>query len=85
MGWNGRRRRGVEPTEEREQIEPLYGWPEQRDYELIRPLVLFANPAANRRRPSGGKPGVARDGRRPAPLARSGDIGGAPGDGPASG
>jgi hypothetical protein len=37
----GRWRRRVEPTDEWEQIELLCGWPEQRDYELIRPLVLF--------------------------------------------
>lgn len=38
----------VEPTDEWEQIELLCGWPEQRDYELIRPLVLFGSPAAER-------------------------------------
>src|SRR5215211_3250112 len=47
MGENGRRRR-VEPTDEWEQIELLCAWPEQRDYELIRPLVLFGGPAAER-------------------------------------
>jgi putative transposase len=46
MGKKGSRR--VEPTEEWEQIELLCGWPEQRDYELIRPLVLFRSPAAQR-------------------------------------
>lgn len=45
MGSN-RRRRQVEPTDEWGQIELLCGWPEQRDYELIRPLVLFGRPAA---------------------------------------
>ena len=39
------RRRRVEPTDGWEQIELLCGWPEQRDYELIRPLVLFGAPA----------------------------------------
>jgi two-component system, LytTR family, sensor kinase len=34
---------GVEPTDEWEQIELLCGWPEQREYEIVRPLVLFAN------------------------------------------
>jgi hypothetical protein len=38
MGSNRRRRR-VEPTDDWEQIELLCGWAEQRDYELIRPLV----------------------------------------------
>jgi len=47
MGRNGRRLR-VEPTDEWEQIELLCGWPEQRDYELIRPLVLFGGPASER-------------------------------------
>ena len=42
------RRRRVEPTDEWEQIELLCAWPEQRDYELIRPLVLFGGPAAER-------------------------------------
>src|SRR5215210_3923758 len=46
MGENGSRR--VEPTDEWEQIDLLCGWPEQRDYELIRPLVLFRSPAAER-------------------------------------
>ena len=49
MYENGRRRR-VEPTAEREQIELLCGWPEQGDYELIRPLVLFGGPAPERDR-----------------------------------
>ena len=42
------RRRRVEPTDEWEQIELLCAWPEQRDYELIRPLVLFGGPASER-------------------------------------
>ena len=52
MGENGRRRR-TEPTEEWEQIELLCAWPEQRDYELIRPLVLFGGPAAKRAEETG--------------------------------
>ena len=39
MGENDRRRR-IEPPDEWEQIELLCAWPEQRDYELIRSLVL---------------------------------------------
>ena len=46
-------RRRVEPTEEWEQVELLCGWPEQRDYELIRPLVLFGSPADARARETG--------------------------------
>jgi hypothetical protein len=40
MGRNGRRLH-IGSTNEWEQIELLCGWPEQKDYELIRPLVLF--------------------------------------------
>ena len=47
MGSTWRRRR-VEPTEDWEQIELLCGWPEQRNYELIRPIVLFGSPASER-------------------------------------
>ncbi len=47
MGENDRRRR-IEPADEWEQIELLCGWPEQRDYELIRPLVLFGFSASER-------------------------------------
>jgi putative transposase len=36
-----RKRRRVEPTHEWEQIELLCAWDEQRDYERIRPLLLF--------------------------------------------
>src|SRR5215218_9837607 len=52
MGENGRRRR-VEHTDEWEQIELLCAWPEQRDYELIRPLVLFGDPLAQRAEETG--------------------------------
>ena len=45
--WEGER--GCARTaDEWEQIELLCAWPEQRDYELIRPLVLFGGPAAER-------------------------------------
>ena len=46
-------RRRIEPTDEWEQIELLVGWPEQRDYELIRPLVLFGASADERCRETG--------------------------------
>jgi putative transposase len=42
------RRRRVESTNEWEQVELLCAWPEQRDYELIRPLVLFGSPVDGR-------------------------------------
>ena len=53
-GGRGETRR-VDPTEELhwEQLELLCDWPEQRDYELIRPLVLFGSPAAARAEETG--------------------------------
>ena len=46
---DGRRRQGrVEHTDEWEQIELLCARSEQRDYELIRPLVHFGDPVAQR-------------------------------------
>jgi hypothetical protein len=52
MGRNGRRLR-VNPTDGWEQIELLCGWPEQWDYELIHPLVLFDASVAERTREVG--------------------------------
>jgi len=52
---SSQRRRRVEPTDEWEQIELLCGWPEQRDYELIRPMVLFGTPADGRPQETGEK------------------------------
>ena len=52
MGENGRRSR-VEPTDEWEQIELLCGWSEQRNYELIRPSVLFGSQASERAKETG--------------------------------
>ena len=43
-----RKRRRVDPTHEWEQIELLCVWEEQRDYERIRPLVLFGGPVPER-------------------------------------
>jgi putative transposase len=43
-----RRRRRVDPTREWEQIELLCAWDEQREYERIRPLVLFGDPVPDR-------------------------------------
>jgi transposase len=53
MAGNRRHRRRVEPTDEWGQLELLCGWPEQREYELIRPLVLFGSPASERARETG--------------------------------
>jgi putative transposase len=50
----GRRRRSrAEHTDEWEQVELLCGWPEQRKYELIRPLVLFGDPVTERAEETG--------------------------------
>lgn len=43
-----RRRRHVEPTDDWEQLELLCAWDEQREYERIRPLVLFGAPVPER-------------------------------------
>jgi hypothetical protein len=42
----GRRRRRVEPTDEWNQLKLLYTWPEQVEYEEIRPRVLFGSSVA---------------------------------------
>ena len=51
------RRWRIEPTDEWEQVELLCGWPEQRDYELICPLVLFGAPADGRSQETGASSG----------------------------
>jgi putative transposase len=43
-----RRRERVEPTDEWELLLPLFWWPEQENYEEIRPLVLFGESVAER-------------------------------------
>ena len=43
-----RRRRHVDPTNDWEQPELLCSWEEQREYERIRPLVLFGGPVPER-------------------------------------
>lgn len=48
-----RRRRRVEPTDDWEQLVLLARWPEQVRYELIRPVVLFGESAAERARGTG--------------------------------
>jgi len=48
MGDTKRRRRRVEPTEEWERVEPLCLWPEQLNYEEIRPVTLFGLPVSER-------------------------------------
>ena len=67
VGWSGRsfgaspdvggrrmaRRRRVEPTEEWAELELLREWPEQVEYERIRPPVVFVSSVAERSRQTG--------------------------------
>ena len=48
-----RHRRRVEPTEDWGQLKLLCGWPEQVEYEDIRPLVLFGSSVAERAEETG--------------------------------
>lgn len=48
----GKRRR-VEPIDEWGQLELLLKWPEQREYELIRPVVVFGGSVAERAHQTG--------------------------------
>src|SRR5215210_2239572 len=43
-----RKRRRVDPTDDWQQLELLCVWEEQREYERIRPLVLFGGPVHGR-------------------------------------
>jgi putative transposase len=43
-----RRRKRLEPTDDWKQLELLCAWDEQREYERIRPLVLFGAPVPER-------------------------------------
>ncbi len=49
---SGKRQR-IEPTEEWDQLELLLKWPEQWEYELIRPVVVFGGSVAERARETG--------------------------------
>lgn len=48
-----KRRKRVEPTREWEQLVALFEWPEQENYEVIRPLVLFGESVAERAEETG--------------------------------
>jgi len=48
-----RRRKRIEPTGDWDQLVPLFEWPEQKEYEEIRPLVLFGSSVAERARVTG--------------------------------
>ena len=47
------RRVQVEHTEDWQTIESLVRWPEQREYELLRPVVVFGDSPAPRARETG--------------------------------
>jgi hypothetical protein len=47
------KRQRVEHTEEWALVEPLLGWREQREYELLRPIVVFGDTPAERARQTG--------------------------------
>jgi hypothetical protein len=58
------RRERVEHTEEWEEIEPRLRWDEQREYELLRPSVIFGDSPAER----AGQTGAAERNTSLAPL-----------------
>jgi hypothetical protein len=68
---SSQRRRRVEPTDEWEQVELLCGWPEQRDYELIRPLVLFGARRTHRSLETSRPPGARCGGGPPSSTRRA--------------
>ena len=47
------RRRKAQPTDEWQELLPLFERPEQQAYEELRPLVLFGSPVAERARETG--------------------------------
>ena len=47
------RRRKAQPTDEWQELLPLFEWPEQHAYEELRPLVLFGGSVAERARETG--------------------------------
>ena len=51
MGRGNRRRN--EPTDDWELLLPLFSWPEQRNYEELRPVTLFGASMAKRARETG--------------------------------
>lgn len=54
----------VDHTEEWALIEPLLPWHEQREYELLRPIVVFGDTPAERARQTGAQAAGGRDGGR---------------------
>jgi hypothetical protein len=72
-----RKRKRFEPTHEWERLVALFEWPEQENYEVIRPLVLRgrARGKGGRHLAAGEEPHLGARRRTPFPLrggARSG-------------
>ncbi|MDQ3590944.1 MAG: helix-turn-helix domain-containing protein [Actinomycetota bacterium] len=51
MGRRGRRK--TQPTDDWQELLPLFEWPEQEAYEVLRPLVLFGGSVTERARETG--------------------------------
>jgi hypothetical protein len=51
MGRGNRRK--AQPTNEWQKLLPLFSWPEQRNYEELRPVTLFGASVAERARETG--------------------------------
>ena len=49
----GEKRREARPTDDWQELLPLFEWPEQEAYEELRPLVLFGNSVAERAKETG--------------------------------
>ena len=53
IGRRGRRNKAEQPTDDWQELLPLFDWPEQQVYEEIRPLVLFGGSVAQRANETG--------------------------------
>jgi putative transposase len=52
MGRRGRRKK-AQPTDDWQELLPLFEWPEQERYEELRPLVLFGSSVPERSKETG--------------------------------
>jgi putative transposase len=48
-----RKRPRIEPTDDGQELLPLFWWPEQVEYERLRQPVLFGSPVAERAEETG--------------------------------
>src|SRR3712207_1993068 len=60
-GMGRRKRRRMDSTDDWRQLELLCVWEEQREYERIRPLVLFGGPVLERAAETGSRKGCLRN------------------------